>query len=364
MKIQLLLSGCLLFAFVSPAFAQQLDRGDTLEIQNKAQFCIKQFESLLNLLATKETAIRNYNMDDIGRNFYESHSDKQIFRDSLALIEDDLNPKALSVTYEKEKTIQQYLRDFRLFYGKSLGISVSFTNIQVSEIKEDDYLYVTVHYESEFYNRHKYHKDIPYPKHKRVATIKAIRRPDEWQTLITYIQFFRTPVIDREIAITLDATVTPPEEDAAAKALPQETSPEQTISNVADAYKRGSTFDIAWQQDFANPVTLSLYRGNTFQKELASSITKDEYAGIIPKKTKPGQAYRFQVYDPATQATLQSGNFQIKRKIPLGLQIPIYVGIAGGIVAIIQALSPPPPVPEPPPCTNCLPGPDDINPYQ
>jgi len=364
MKIQLLLTGCLLFAFGPPAFAQQLDRGDTLEIQNKARFCIKQFESLLNLLATRETAVRNYNMDDIGRNFYESHSDKQIFRDSLALIEDDLNPKALSVTYEKEKTIQQYLRDFRLFYGKSLGISVSFTNIQVSEVKEDDYLYVTVHYESEFYNRHKYHKDIPYPKHKRVATVKAKRNPNGWQTLITYIQFFRTPVIEREIATTLDATVTPPVKEAAE----QETASKATISNVADAYKRGSTFDIAWQQDFANPVTLSLYRGNTFQKELDSSITKDEYAGIIPKKTKPGQAYCFQVYDPATKATLQSGNFQIKRKIPLGLQIPIYVGIAGGIIAIIPVLfgDDGPPDTETPnvECEKCLPGPDKINPYQ
>jgi hypothetical protein len=360
---------CCFFTFISTyTLAQPLTQGDSLEIQNKARFCIRQFEDILNQLAKPDDIFRTYNVDNFISKFYESTSNDQIFRDSAILMEDDLHPGSRSPTFEKEKPVKRYLLDFYQFYGKSSGVSVIFSNIQISDVQQGDYLYVNVIYESEFLNRHKY-IDIPYTKHKKIATVKAELMNNGWKALITFIGFYKAPAIEKEEAAILEDTekkqgdsIWPISEDTIS-VIETNTEKEGTIINVDDAYKRGNAFSISWNDTFENPVSLRLYQGDTFRRDLASSITTTKYSGVIPKKARPGEGYNFQLYDPQTKTTLESGSFQIRRKIPLGLQIPVYVGAGVLIYFLINGGGDggngddcPPNCPEPD-------LPDPVNPY-
>ena len=346
MKKILLIITCL--SLSSPAFCQELTAADTLEIQRQARYCIIQLGDILNQLAKPDEYFRKNNLDNLLRKFYEDNSLGQIFRDSLVLIEDDLNPNSRPPTFEEEKTIQRYLNDFFQFYEKSVNTSVIFSDIQVSEIRKGEYLYVNVTYENEFLNRHKI-INKPYEKYKRIATIKAELRNTGWKMLITYIGYFKTPTLQREdaTAFSKDVNQLPAEVTAKEKQAPEKTkellpaagTQKDSFSEVQESYKRGGSFDISWKQDFENPVNLSLYQTNTHKASLSPAIAKNEYAGTIPKKVKPGKAYNFQLYDPVTKTSMQSGYFTVRRKFPLGLQIPVYIGVGVGAFFLINELT-------------------------
>jgi len=123
------------------------------------------------------------------------------------------------------------------------------------------------------------------------------------------------------------------------------------FSNVQDTYKRGESFDISWNKDFDNPVNLSLYLDEAHAESLEPKLNTKAFTGTIPKKIKPGKTYKFQLDDPDTGVSLKSETFTIRRKIPLGIQIPVYVGIGVAAYFIIEGLLPDPkqPFPEPPP---------------
>jgi hypothetical protein len=259
-------------------------------------------------------------------------------------IEDDLNPNSSPPTFEEEKTIQRYLNDFFQFYEKSVSTSVVFSDIQISDIRQGEYLYVNVTYENEFLNKHKY-IDQPYEKYKRVATIKVEPSNTGWKVLITYIGFFRTPTLEPgEVTFSEDVNKLPSdikakEDEALIKDIVEQQPvglQKGSFSDVEASYKRGESFDVSWNQNFTNPVNLSLYQEKTHKASLNPGITNNEYTGTIPKKTKPGKSYNFQVYDPVTKASLQSGYFTVRRKIPLGLQIPVYVGVGAAIFILLQ----------------------------
>jgi hypothetical protein len=343
MKKKLLLLYCLSF-LSTIAFCQELTIGDTLEIKRQARFCIIQFGDILNQLAKPDEYFRKYNVDNFIRKFYESSSTDQIFRDSVVQIEDDLNPNSSPPTFEEEKTIQRYLNDFFQFYEKSVSTSVVFSDIQISDIRQGEYLYVNVTYENEFLNKHKY-IDQPYEKYKRVATIKVEPSNTGWKVLITYIGFFRTPTLEPgEVTFSEDVNKLPSdikakEDEALIKDIVEQQPvglQKGSFSDVEASYKRGESFDVSWNQNFTNPVNLSLYQEKTHKASLNPGITNNEYTGTIPKKTKPGNSYNFQVYDPVTKASLQSGYFTVRRKIPLGLQIPVYVGVGAAIFILLQ----------------------------
>ena len=339
------------------ALCQELTLGDTLEIKRQARFCIIQFGDILNQLAKPDEYFRKYNVENFIKKFYEESSPDQIFRDSIILIEDDLNPNSRPPTFEEEKPIQRYLNDFFQFYEKSVGTSVVFSDIQVSDVQQGEYLYVNVIYENEFLNKHKY-IDQPYEKYRRIATVKAAPSNTGWKVLITYIGFYRTPTIEREEAISFNEEVNQVPSDTLEKEeVPEKPIGEQrsvmaiqkgNFSNVQDAYKKGESFEISWSQGFENPVNLSLYQDKVHQASLNPGITNNRYTGAIPKKTKPGDSYNFQLYDPVTKTTLQSGYFKVRRKIPLGLQIPVYVGVGAAVFILLQDKDPGPgPGPDP-----------------
>jgi len=342
MKKKLLIISCLFFA-ASVAYCQELTKGDTLEIKRQARFCIIQFGDILNQLAKPDEYFRKYNVDNFISKFYEDDARDQIFRDSVVLVEDDLNPNSRPPTFEEEKPIQRYLNDFFQFYEKSVGTSVVFSDIQVSDIQQGEYLYVNVTYENEFLNRHKY-IDEPYQKYKRVATVKAERSNTGWKVLITYVGFYRTPTIDPKEATNPPPSVTteeviPVEDTLETEAEePAVTAKKGSFSNVNDTYKRGESINISWNQEFDNPVNLSLYQGNIHKESLNPGLTNNEFTGAIPKKIRPGETYNFQLYDPVSKMSLQSGNFSVRRKIPLGIQIPVYIGVGVAAYLIIDAL--------------------------
>ena len=357
MKKKLLLIFCLTFISSTATLCQELTVGDTLEIKRQARFCIIQFGDILNQLAKPDEYFRKYNVENFIKKFYENSSPDQIFRDSIILIEDDLNPNSRPPTFEEEKTIQRYLNDFFQFYEKSVGTSVVFSDIEVSDIQQGEYLYVNVTYENEFLNRHKY-IDQPYEKYKRIATVKAEPSNTGWKVMITYIGYLRTPTIGQEEAISFTEEVnklpsdTLEKEEALEKPIGEQRSVmavQRNFSNVQDAYKKGESFEISWSQGFENPVNLSLYQDKAHQASLNPNITNSRYTGTIPKKTKPGNSYNFQLYDPVTKTSLQSGYFKVRRKIPLGLQIPVYVGVGAAVFILLQDKDP---GPERPPVTT------------
>ncbi len=346
MKKKLLIFYCLMLTSCL-AFGQELTRADTLEIKRQARFCINQFGDILNLLSKPDDYFRTYNVNDFISKFYEASSTNQIFRDSLVLIEDDLNPKSSPPTFEEQKTIQRYLKDFYQFYEKSISTSVVLSVLQISDIQQRDYLYLKVTYESEFLNKHKY-VNQPYEKNTRVATLKIDPSNTGWKVLISYVGFLRTPTLEPdEVAFSEDVNKLPEdvtvEKSDTLKEIEEVLKPAELqkggFLDVQSSYKRGESFDISWNQNFENPVNLSLYQTNTHKASLSPAIAKNEYAGAIPKKTKPGKSYNFQVYDPVNKTSMQSGYFSVRRKFPLGLQIPVYIGVGVGAFFLINELT-------------------------
>ncbi len=128
--------------------AQPLNALDTAEIQQKALRYVRQFEGLLNVISQSDEYFRKYDFDQLIRNYYTDQSNFQIFRDSLVVVEDDLNPKKEAQDYKNLLTIKNYLKAFFSLYAKSPPPSVIFENYEVSDVRQNEFTYVEVFYDS------------------------------------------------------------------------------------------------------------------------------------------------------------------------------------------------------------------------
>ena len=345
--------------------AQQLDATDTAEIQQRALRHVRQFEGLLNVISQSDEYFRKYSFDQLIRNYYSEASSYQIFRDSLVVIEDDLNPKEEAKEYGNLLTIKDYLKAFFSLYEKSPPPSVVFTNYEVAKVQQDEFLYVEVFYDSKFRNKHRAFPDLTYPvRHKR-ATIKAEPQEAGWRVTITDIGYARPgdrrpPLVATDsttttapVAITHeteerrpDSTATPKprvppgavEKEAIPLSTTDESEPTDTVTvatasngfeNTRRVYRRGKTYPLPVRVNpTVPPTSLMLYQGAELVRDFSSSLTDSTFAWQLPRELPTGDNYQLRLYDPVSEQVVESSLFVIQRK-------PRWPWIVGGVGAAV-----------------------------
>ena len=344
--------------------AQPLDATDTAEIQQKALRHVQQFESLLNVISQSDEYFRKYNFDQLIRNYYRESSSYQIFRDSLVVIEDDLNPKTGAQGYGNLLTIKDYLKAFFSLYEKSPPPSVVFTNYEVSEVEREEFLYVEVYYESKFRNKHRAYPDLPYPVRHRRATVKAEPQNGGWRVIITDIGYAqperRPPPVAAFDSATTSAPVAairqaeegiaePPVRPDMAENKPavHETAPPDTaavatvtLGNAFDTmrrvYRQGKTYPLPVQVNPASPPTsLMLYQGTEVVRDFSGSLADPLVAWQVPQTLATGDNYQWRLYDPVSEEVIRSSTFAIKGKA----RWPWIVGGVGAAAVIYAIMS-------------------------
>jgi tetratricopeptide (TPR) repeat protein len=180
-----------LFLFLFGPFftkAQQgleLEARDRDEIRSKAIGLIKDYEQLLNVLATKGTTASDV-QDIVGQ---ATKEDGRMFFDAKVNIEDDLYALNADSVASKDVSVEKYLNDWDLFYTKGYDESVSFSDLRLSEMATKEYSYLKVYFVSQFKNRHK-DFDRNYPLRKRIALIRFEKKGESWVAWINGIGFY------------------------------------------------------------------------------------------------------------------------------------------------------------------------------
>jgi len=171
--------------FQNTALSQDLTPKERDEIKSKAIGLVKEFELLLNVLATKGTTSSDV-LDIVTQATVE---EGRFFYDDKVILEDDissLNPDSGS---PKDVTIQKYLNDWDLFYSKSYDESVNFSDLRLSDIISTKYQFVKVYYLSNFKNKNK-DFERNYKAQKRIAQIRFEKKGDNWVAWINGISFY------------------------------------------------------------------------------------------------------------------------------------------------------------------------------
>ncbi len=186
MKEKLLIFLCCFVAIQLSIHAQELTQRDKNILRYEAGAFVKEFELLLNNLSNEEAA--KFERDLIIRNSF-TNSGNQIFSNPDVIIEDDINPNHFNYRRVQDLYVEKYLRNFDIFYKKQADKSVFFTNIYVSEVKQGEYTYVEVFFNSKLNGTHLTYKE-PYQQTSRIATIIANRNGKVWDLKIASIVFY------------------------------------------------------------------------------------------------------------------------------------------------------------------------------
>lgn len=187
-------SAIVLFLFLSAVVGAQrciaqdsLSIRDASEIRHKAESLIKkELNELLNSLSS--TSFESTEIEETLHSSYSGTRNK-IFRDSMILVEDDINPAFKSSGQSREEVLEKYLKDFDLMYKKSDTASIDFQNIRCSSIKKKDNIYIKVYFNSLFKNKNAI-TDAAYSPNNRVAEIKVDKERNQWQLYIVRLAFF------------------------------------------------------------------------------------------------------------------------------------------------------------------------------
>ena len=341
--------------------AQQLDAVDTAEIQQKALRHVRQFEGLLNVIAQSDEYFRKYSFDQLIRNYYSEPSSYQIFRDSLVVIEDDLNPKVEAKDYSNLLTIKDSLKSFFSLYEKSPPPSVVFSNYEASDVQQNEFLYVEVFYDSKFRNKHRAYPELTYPLRRRRATVKAEPQNQGWRVIITDIGYARSedqsssPIANDDTKVPIPvarqaednssdslATVESPArtDTTEEEALSNNDEPESTSITAATTptinnafkdtrrvYRTGKTYSLPVQVNPQTPPTsMMLYQGTELVQDFSSNLDDSTLIWEVPREIATGDNYRWRLYDPASEEVVDSETFAIRRR-------PFWPWIVGGVGA-------------------------------
>ncbi len=339
--------------------AQPLDAADTAEIRQKAGRHVRQFEGLLNLISQPDEYFRKYGFDALVRSYYHEQSGYQIFRDSLVVVEDDLNPRARVQRYGHLLTIKEYLKAFFSLYEKSPVTSVFFDRYRVSEVQQDDFTYVEVRYDSEFRNRHRAFPEVPYPVRARKATVKAERTTGGWQVMITDLSYDRSAPPEAPVAVAL-GNPHPPRVASTAPTTPEslvesparqvrsvpvpavdtilvtDAAPQNPFGPLRRVFRPGKTYQLPLlPQTNASDTTLLLYQDDQLVEDISAVLTDSIHAWRVPKQLPTGDYYQLRRYDPTTETTVNSEPFAIKRRA----RWPWVVGAAAAAVIVVAVTS-------------------------
>ncbi|MDX1909523.1 MAG: tetratricopeptide repeat protein [Bacteroidia bacterium] len=186
----LLLPGIMLHLSARPS-QDTLSTRDKVEITYRAEKLIKEYESLLNAIASSD--LYDSEIKALIENSYAETANRLFFSDK-AIIEDDINPANADHQKVRDAEVVRYLRDLDLSYRKSEDPTISISNVRSSRVfEENDKVYVQVYFESSFNGAHKTIQQ-PYRPTRRVAQIQAIKVDNQWQLLISSITFFNPDV--------------------------------------------------------------------------------------------------------------------------------------------------------------------------
>lgn len=175
----------LFFGNFSSTFAQNFEARDRDEIRSKAIGLVKDFEQLLNVLATKGTTASD--VQDIVNQ--ATNEEGRMFYDAKVNVEDDLYSLKADSLSPKDVNIQKYLNDWDLFYTKSYDEAVSFSDLRLSEIQTKEYSYLKVYFQVQYKSKHKDFDQL-YPIRKRIASIRFEKQGENWVAWINSLGFF------------------------------------------------------------------------------------------------------------------------------------------------------------------------------
>ena len=164
-----------------------LSNRDVAEIRIKAERIVKtDLNELLNSISN--TGFENQEvLESIHSSFSESR--RRIFRDSLVVVEPDLDPTYQNSAQSGDAMLDKYLKDIDILYKKSDIPTIEFSNIRCSSVKKRDRIYVKVYFNCLFKGKSSV-RDQPYALTSRIAEIQAEKLKNQWQLLIVRLGFF------------------------------------------------------------------------------------------------------------------------------------------------------------------------------
>ncbi|WP_157638076.1 hypothetical protein [Flexithrix dorotheae] len=319
------------FCIQTTCFSQNINQEDIREIKFSGQQLIKEYEQLLNLISNSDVGYAK--QGEIIKSSYLDGFGQQLFKSGEVVVENNLNPSWAKEDKIKDLSVADYLNKFNLFYSKSDQNSVIFQNIKTTPIRQEDYIYLEIYYESIFKGRH-LNYNLPYQMTRRVATIEAQRLSGtSWDLKIVSLVFFdskkhqqalfdkRKPI--NEITINWPKAaqegdimyeiyndgklITTTPDTSIVVNLPyqnsiqvfyREAEPSEIPSSKRDfnqlqhSYKAGKTYGIQW--DYFGPVRLEIFQYNNLLEEVYQEVSGNSTIWEVPRKYK-GQNYQFKV---------------------------------------------------------------------
>ncbi len=137
--------------------AQTIEERDLKEIKSKSRLIVKEFEGLLNLVSNNQ--MYDSEIQEIISNSFDENNANRLFKNEKVIVEDDINPDLSE--RKRNVEITTYLSNFNLQYNKTSDFSVSFDDIEISELYNRDYFFVIATLTRNFSST--YSKDtIPY----------------------------------------------------------------------------------------------------------------------------------------------------------------------------------------------------------
>jgi|GEM_PF-1486172 len=170
---------------LTAAVAQDLTVKEGAEISYQAKNAITELQDLLNFVTFADLPPNE--LKEVIANSY-SASKNQIFYNKEVVVEDDIDP-ANRLGRTRDLDVEKYLNTLDVFYEKTIDASISFSNIQVSNVKKKDFIYIKVYFESHFGGKYKKTGAVYQPV-KRMAQLRAERAGTRWKARIIGISFY------------------------------------------------------------------------------------------------------------------------------------------------------------------------------
>lgn len=159
------------------------------EIKYQATSAVQTLEGILNSIAFND----NTPSETAGyiTNSYTPNQRSRVFTSNTIIIESDLDPKfTQGAGKNKDLQADKYLNDFDLAYEKTADFSIKFTNLEVSNPKKTDHIYVRVKFTSAFGSKYKSTGEV-YPARQREALVRMEPQGKKhWTALIEGLSYF------------------------------------------------------------------------------------------------------------------------------------------------------------------------------
>ncbi|MEM6634028.1 MAG: tetratricopeptide repeat protein [Bacteroidota bacterium] len=168
------------------SYGQGLSNRDEQAIQRQAKFIVEEYQKLLVNLSNQSNTPAI-----VEKIIYNNIYGDRIFWNERVTIEDDLDPTFANYRFPQDKSVEDYLNDFDIYYKKKYTGTIIFDNLRVTGVQRsvEGYWFVKVSFQSRFLNNH-IDIPLPYPARDRVAEIRAEPRDVGWNTFIMSVSYY------------------------------------------------------------------------------------------------------------------------------------------------------------------------------